>query len=206
MVKLPELTADEQLVEIEIVGRAPGLIMHNVKSMLEAVSGTRKGECKHEVSMDSPCEKCLESMTYRDENGNLCLTSVALYSCMVRASTDFKPEGGGRKSMATVLPGAMRIEPANITLLTSDGGKPIRTYEVRADHVVVNRARVLRFRPWVQEWKAKWYMIYNARIVGVNVLKDILVAAGLRVGLLDWRPQKRGPYGTFTVSKFEEAV
>ncbi len=223
---LPELATGERLISAEIVGRAPGMIMHNIKSMAVEVGGSRPKECIHGISMDKPCAVGLESMTYRTDLGEgggsgiagestplpegvaYCIPSNTLYSCLLRAASASAIKVGRRTTpLSYVLPGALRIEPANIVLYDPKTGKPIRNFDIRADHVVVNRARVLRFRPYIREWSAKFYLAIaptGSFSIDPALIKQALSDAGLRVGLFDWRPVKKGPYGTFTVKGFEE--
>ena len=46
-------------------------------------------------------------------------------------------------------------------------------------------------------------MIYNENMLPDSAIKQCLVEAGERVGLLDWRPQKLGEFGCFEVSKWK---
>ena len=71
--------------------------------------------------------------------------------------------------------------------------------------VVIQRARVVKARPMIKEWKAKFQLKYNENLIGKSsIVKDLLIEAGQRIGLLDFRPQKMGSFGMFEVTKWEE--
>ena len=54
------------------------------------------------------------------------------------------------------------------------------------------------------EWTLNFQILYEADVIAnPNIIKEILEEAGYRMGLLDYRPQHLGPFGTFTVTKFE---
>ncbi|GAG79448.1 unnamed protein product, partial [marine sediment metagenome] len=69
--------------------------------------------------------------------------------------------------------------------------------------VVIQKNRILRARPRLDTWKLNFDIIYHKEYVEPTVLEKIVNEGGFKVGLLDYRPQKRGPYGTFQVTKFE---
>jgi len=72
--------------------------------------------------------------------------------------------------------------------------------------VVIQKNRVLRARAKIPEWEAEFKIIYNKRVLTkevVSKLKAILEDGGTRMGLLDYRPQHKGWFGTFTVERFE---
>ncbi len=69
--------------------------------------------------------------------------------------------------------------------------------------VVIQRARVLKGRARLDKWKASFDIVYNEKLIGnISIIKDVLIEAGQRIGIMDFRPQKGGPYGTFKVTKF----
>lgn len=105
----------------------------------------------------------------------------------------------GRRSMKSYLAGGIRIEPEKIPLGTDE-------YEIDLRPVVIQRARVIRARAKVPNWKASFNIIYDKDLfASAQVFYTILTDAGKRVGLLDYRPQRSGWFGTFTVQEFEES-
>ena len=63
---------------------------------------------------------------------------------------------------------------------------------------------MLRSRPKIPKWEATFYIIYDKTFLpNVDILRQILSDAGKRFGLLDYRPQKGGPFGVFEVVEFE---
>ena len=96
-----------------------------------------------------------------------------------------------------------RIEPEEIVIKNSKG-KEIKDYEIDRQPVVVNRARIIRARPKVAEWVLEFEILYDTRLIEpTEHLKPVLEEAGMRIGLLDNRPQTYGENGTFKVDKFE---
>ena len=57
----------------------------------------------------------------------------------------------------------------------------------------------------VTDWKVSFELLYNDKLIGnSDIIKTILMEAGERVGLLDFRPQKLGSFGMFEVTKWKE--
>jgi hypothetical protein len=73
--------------------------------------------------------------------------------------------------------------------------------------VNIQKSRVLKARAKIPKWEAEFDIVYN-RILGddafvAETLRKILEDAGTRVGLLDYRPQHKGWFGTFEVVEFK---
>ena len=69
--------------------------------------------------------------------------------------------------------------------------------------VVVQRARVLRTRAMFSDWQCVFVVWVEKTLVDKEQLETWLTIAGKRVGLCDWRPEKSGEYGRFTVGSIE---
>jgi len=77
------------------------------------------------------------------------------------------------------------------------------TLDIRT--VVIQRARVVKARPKIENWKINFEITYNENLIGdAEIIKQILEEGGQRIGLLDFRPQKMGSFGMFEITKWEE--
>jgi len=135
-----------------------------------------------------------------DGKKQLYIPSEAVYVMTIQTAAPYRVKLGGRRvSASSVLAGAIRIEPEKIPLGRSD-------YEVDVRPSVIQRSRVLRSRAKVNlPWEASFSIRYYKRLVSatlVETLKEILQDAGVRMGLLDYRPQHKGWFGTFEVAEF----
>lgn len=185
----------ERVVEIEITGRSPGLLMHNAASMLTAPESAGTGKlCAHGNPFNKPCKDCLEAAAYRTEDGELYIPSVAMHGTLITSSGNYKI---GRRSSTPVVSGTLRIFPDEIRL-------GVKKYDIHATTVRIQRQRVVRFRPWLKAWKVRFFIIYDPTF-GLDdaSIKNILTNSGQAVGLLDFRPQHRGTFGRFTIEKFQ---
>ena len=173
-------------VEVELTGTSPLLMNRLTLESLQKKS--------RKVMKNYDPEEDARAAAYMTEEGDLYVPMEAIFSMMIYAAGAHKM---GRRSMKSYLAGGIRIEPEQIPLTPND-------YEVDLRAVVIQRARVIRARPKIRDWKIEFTLIYDDEILTAPPLEAILEDAGKRVGLLDFRPQRNGWFGTFTVTKFNE--
>ena len=70
--------------------------------------------------------------------------------------------------------------------------------------VVVQRARILRTRAKFDDWAVVFIVECEDELVDKLQLDTWLQIGGKRIGLGDWRPEKSGSYGRFTVEEITE--
>lgn len=70
--------------------------------------------------------------------------------------------------------------------------------------VLVPKGRILRHRPMFDEWCVDFQIQIDTDLVGERLVRDILADAGKLVGIGDFRPARKGPYGRFTVTSWEK--
>lgn len=130
-----------------------------------------------------------------DGKMQLYIPQEALYSMIINTAKQYKLR---RMSLASLLAGTMRVEPEKVPLGTDK-------YEVDERAVVIQNQRVLKGRAKLPKWSAEFQLVYDSRRLpdGIEAtLKEILEDAGTRMGLLDYRPQHKGWFGTFAVESF----
>jgi len=178
-------------IEVTIEGTSP-ILMHNIGMMALQEMGKR---VKKKTDIPTS-ENEAEDSAYRMKSGELYIPARAIKMCIINASGWFKV---GRTSAKQFIAGGTRIEPIEVPLGTKE-------YEIDIRPVVIQgRSRVLRSRPTLKEWKATFSIIYNEQIFNeTTILKQIVEEAGIRIGLLDNRPQKGGENGTFRVLKWKD--
>jgi len=180
-------------IKVVLKGNGQGLLMNSPHGMMEEPQAKKK-----KVKYDHKEEA--EKVAYRNKKGQLIVPSRCIKACILNASSWYK---FGKKSAKQIIAGNTRIDPVDPVLRDSKG-KVLKKYEIDLRPVVVNRSRIIRARPLIENWELHFTIIYNDNIIGnTDVIRDILEEAGNRIGLLDNRPQKYGENGTFTVKTFE---
>ena len=79
--------------------------------------------------------------------------------------------------------------------------------EMREDIVRIGgRSADLRYRAMFPEWIITFKVLHNPDIISVDGIINLVENAGFYVGIGDWRPQKSGTYGQFSVLKNGQAT
>jgi len=129
-----------------------------------------------------------------DGKRQLYVPGFNIYSMILQTSGRHKI---GKFSAKGILAGLMKIVPEKIPLGTDK-------YEVDVRPAVIQKARIARARAMLSEWKLSFDIVYESETISnPYLIQNILEEAGFRTGLLDYRPQHMGPFGTFVVEKFE---
>jgi len=146
-------------------------------------------------------EKMAEKSAYLaeiDGKRQLYIPSFAVYH-MIIATAKKHPHGKGSLSHVE-LAKTIRIEPEKIPLGHCDYEVDVRPIVLRIGEKTYT---IRKARARVPEWMASFNIIYMSEIIlDPYILRGILEDAGCYVGLLDYRPQHMGTYGTFVVKQF----
>jgi hypothetical protein len=71
---------------------------------------------------------------------------------------------------------------------------------MREDVVTVGmKGHDLRYRPEFTEWSAVLEVVYVKSMLSMDSVLSLIDAAGLGVGVGEWRPEKSGDFGTFMI-------
>ena len=131
-----------------------------------------------------------------DGKRQLYVPSYAVYGMIIHTAKQYRAR---RIPLSNLLAGTIRIEPEKIPLGTDQ-------YEIDVRPVVIQKSRVLKARAKVSNWTLTFTIIYNKKFLPEGIhqtLRQILEDAGVRIGLLDYRPQHMGWFGTFEVAEFK---
>ena len=74
-----------------------------------------------------------------------------------------------------------------------------QVYTIHEEPVVIQRARVMSWRPRFDEWSCEFIIEITDEMINVETLKEILQAAGQYKGVGDHRPE----YGRFEVDNYQ---
>ena len=177
-------------IDVEIRGLTPLLMNRLNPESLKAKSRMRMENYSTETDAKNSAY-----MAKIDGKQQLYIPQEALYSMMINTAKQYRHK---RISVSSLLAGTMRVEPEKVPLGTDK-------YEVDERAVVIQTQRVLKGRAKLPKWKAKFQFVYDAERLPTGIeatLLQILDDAGTRMGILDYRPQHRGWFGTFGVEKF----
>lgn len=167
-------------INIAIKGESP-LLMHRFP--LEDIEALEK----------KPKEEQAEISAYRDpDKKNLFIPAIALQRALIAGAVFSK--GKGRASLQKVAAACILIYPERLDLGTDK-------YDIDSRAVVVpaTRGRIIRHRPRLEKWQVSFTLEYDDVLLKEKEVRKIVDDTGSRVGLLDFRPEKKGPFGRFVV-------
>lgn len=142
-------------------------------------------------------EEQAEFSAYRDpDTQELYIPGVAFQRALIAGAAYSK--GKGRASLQKVVSACVLVSPERASL----GAK---TYSIDARPAVVpaTKGRVVRYRPRLDSWQATFLIEYDPDLLTEAQLRRVVDDTGSRVGLLDFRPERRGPFGRFVVVAWE---
>jgi hypothetical protein len=128
--------------------------------------------------------------------GSLCIQATAMQRALVAGAAYSK--GKGRASLQ---------KPAAACLLVNDMylDLGVKTYAVDGRPVVIpaTKGRVVRYRPRIDKWATTFELSYDDSLLSAKQVRQIVDDTGKNVGVLDFRPEKKGPFGRFIVVTWE---
>ena len=83
----------------------------------------------------------------------------------------------------------------------------VGTPEMREDVVRLggaSRSADLRYRPMFPEWSCTLIVTYVKSSIDRNSVLSLIDAGGMGIGVGEWRPEKRGEFGTYQVDTTKE--
>ncbi len=178
-----------EIIKVEITGTTPLLMnKYNIEAELERQKGKRI------TKTYDPQEEAEKSAYWgAGKKKELIVPSEVIYASILNASSFHKI---GKRSAKSILAGSIRVEPMEISLGTNK-------YEIDTRPVVIQRARVLKSRARIDNWKVSFNIVYSEKLIAdPQIIRTVLEEAGERIGIMDFRPQRGGAYGCFKITKF----
>ena len=74
--------------------------------------------------------------------------------------------------------------------------------DTRAVRIPSTGGRILAHRPMFDDWKLSFEVVLDELILGPKLFRQVVDDAGKRIGLGDFRPATKGPYGRFHVTSW----
>lgn len=191
-------------VSVTIEGISPLLMNRFTEAAEVAVSGgtavTMRGD------KGSPREQAAPRR-YADQAGNLYLPGANIYACIIAAGTFHK---AGKSKLTTLktslIPAGLMLDELVCPLHAPDG-TPLTGWEVDSRSVVIpsTGGRIMCHRPRVDAWRCTFSVEIDTDVFSPNLVRAVIDDAGKKIGLGDYRPARKGPFGRFVVVRWEVA-
>jgi hypothetical protein len=78
-------------------------------------------------------------------------------------------------------------------------GARLKDYKINVQRVVVQGAGIHRARPEIPAWQCKVAFEIDDAFVTPQIVEEVFNLAGRMKGVGDFRPERKGPYGRFSV-------
>src|SRR5215510_188660 len=147
-----------------------------------------------------PIQEQAEYAAYRDpETRELYIPAVALQRALVGAAAFSK--GKGRASLQKVAAACLMVSPERLSLGVTDFAIDSRPVVIAA-----TKGRIMRHRPRLDQWSVSFTVEWDEDLITATQVRRIVDDMGSRVGLLDFRPATKGPFGRCVVTHWENGT
>lgn len=140
-----------------------------------------------------------EKKLYLNADDQPTIPQPNLLRCLIDGGRYFK---AGKKQITTknesLLYACLDIEGAEIPIEHREAWR----VDTRPVRIPSTGGRILTHRPIFDDWELSFTVDLDNDMIDVRLLRDIVDASGKRIGLGDFRPATKGPFGKFVVTKF----
>ena len=185
--------------KIKIQGRTPLLCNRFTdEAQMSATSGTRIASVGHQKS---PHEQAEEKL-YIGHDGKPMIPQPNVFRCIIDAGKFFKI---GKSKVTTLnsslIPACVEVEGIEIPIIHKDPWE----VDTRAVRIPSTGGRILCHRPKFNDWALEFESLLDTELMSAGLFREILDSAGKRIGLGDFRPDRKGPFGKFVVVQWDQS-
>ena len=167
------------------------------REIAELARKRSRTESEHERLRELECQRSL----WLSDDGRPMIPRAALRACIESAARRSK-EGPAVRSGLVVDDTCFQFDAERYGDTLEDWGRRCQ-YTVP---VVVQRNRILRTRARFElPWSLEAHVFAAADLIAPERLREWLEFAGQRIGLGDWRPERSGSHGRFSLDVLEPA-
>lgn len=205
--------ATKWIIKGLIGGQTPLLFNPVTQDLLAQLRGRAAKVNVRDLSFDQEAEQKLLT----SDHGHIQMPVVYILAALIEAGRSVAYSGRAKFSTkeSSVIPAVITFNAGEfLPMLKADGTPLMSTVEQKDWATDIRRGRnpnggelVCVVRPKLNEWYVPFQIEVNSEgldaEVGEEGARQLFRIAGRKVGLADFRPMKRGPFGQFTVVKWE---
>jgi hypothetical protein len=180
-------------IQITIEGISP-LLMNKFgdEAAMKATSGNKTAQAGTPLSPHEDAEKRL----HVTEGGVVIIPQPNIAGSIREGGKFFKTGRTKITTQRTSLVPAGIFFDAPYYKLESKSGWSVDTRPIRNP---VTGGRINRYRPIFHDWKFSFSIEVDTDVFDLKLVREIVDAAGSKIGLCDFRPDCKGPFGRFKV-------
>lgn len=187
-----------KIIECTIEGTTPLLCNRFTDAAQQAAtSGTR---LSGNGDRGSPREQA-EQKLYIGHDGSPMIPQPNLFRCLIDAGTFFK---AGKSKVTTqkssLIPACVEVDGIELPIAHREPWD----VDTRAVRIPSTGGRILCHRPAFNDWRLSFTLRVDTDLMSPRLMREIVDAAGRRIGLGDFRPACKGPFGKFVVVAWAE--
>jgi hypothetical protein len=188
---------------VEIQGASPILMNRFGERSAEQIS-VGSGTSFQSGTKGTPREQA-EPKRYLTPEGRLMIPGPNVYAALIAAGIFQK---AGKKQLTTqkssLIPAGILIDEMECSLIDPFTGKE-PAWEVDSRSVVIpsTGGRVMCHRPRIDAWKLGFTLLVDDKMFGEQLVRTLVDDMGTKIGLGDFRPARKGPFGRSNVVLWE---
>jgi len=149
----------------------------------------------------TPLEQA-QARLYLGHDGKPMIPQPNLFRCLIDGGQFFK---AGKSKVTTqkssLIPACIEVEGLEIPIRHKEPW----SVDTRAVRIPATGGRILCHRPCFHDWRLAFTLGIDTDMITAKLMREIVDAAGKRIGLGDFRPACKGPFGKFVVVQWSEA-
>lgn len=192
-----------QRFNIRLEGSTPLLFNRMTEEELEKL---RTKDKKKFVAVPEPREVAQKKLYLTNDTQLPYLPADMLMACLINAGMFVKLDGKRQMSTSksTLLPGFVTLEDHYMLIQTRDGQARWEV-DMRQGRNPNTGDAICIIRPRFDNWAINFSMLIDTEQMEDSKIRDLVDIAGRRIGVGDFRPQRKGIYGQFRVGCWEAA-
>jgi hypothetical protein len=164
---------------------------------MSASNGTRAAQVGG--GKGEPKDQAASKLYVSEATGKPVIPGPNLFRCIIDAGKFFK---NGKSKVTTIknsiIPACLSVDEFEIEIVHENPWE----VDTRAVRIPSTGGRILAHRPCFHDWTLSFSMNLDEEVMGERLLREIIDAAGKRIGLGDFRPDCKGPFGKFVVTSW----
>lgn len=146
-----------------------------------------------------PRDQAERKLYVSEASGTPVVPGPNLFRCIIDAGKFFK---NGKSKVTTLnnslIPACVTIEEFEIEIVHTNPWE----VDTRAVRIPSTGGRILAHRPCFHDWALEFSLTLDEDVMSEALLREIVDSAGKKIGLGDFRPDRKGPFGRFVVTSW----
>jgi hypothetical protein len=184
-------------IKVEIQGTTPLLMNRFTEAAERQVEGGHRSALRGDKGI--PREQA-ETKAYKNKDGYMFIPGPNMFRCIIDAGKYLK---SGKSKVTTqkssLVPSFLALDELECPL--TSGGKRVKDFEVDSRSVVNpnTNGRIMAHRPRFDTWNLAFTLTLDESEAAIDLVRTLVDHAGSKIGLGDFRPDRKGPFGKFKV-------